>query len=62
MRRRAQRQAAEAGRWRVWVMSRWKAFCSRRGGGEKAQQKEVIQLLTVTDEGEYDGGGKYGKI
>ena len=34
-RRRAQRQAAESGGWRVYSTSRWAEFLAGKGGGEQ---------------------------
>ena len=36
---RLQRQEAKAGGWWVWVMSRWKAIYSGRGGGERVKER-----------------------
>ena len=38
----AQRRAAEAGWWRVRVVSMWTALCNGRGGGERVQDRGAV--------------------
>ena len=50
-RRRAQRQAAEAGGWWAWATSRWMAFPDGRGEVEQVLHREVLRQQKVNDGG-----------
>ena len=43
----AQRQAAKAGKWWVWVKSRWTTYHAGKGGGGLALNREMIQRQRI---------------